>query len=161
VLSRVINLPFRVLGKAARAVQQAEAARQAARGEAPAARSSAATLERSPLDVPPELAAQTPTVPVAPTIAALQAGEALCMVDVRGASERERVPGALHMPDDSAVDLIAEIPAGHRIVVFGDRAGRNARRVAAFLRYRGLEDCAVLEGGFAAWKGAGGPTEGR
>ena len=161
VLSRVLNLPFRVLGKAARAVQQAEAARQAARGDVPSAQSSAGTLDRSPLDVPPEVAATTGSLPVAAVLAAQQRGDPLCFVDVRSPEEQARghIPGSLSMPDETVLIDLAEIPPATRILVVGDRAGRHARRVASFLRYRGLEDCFVLEGGYAAWKGSGGPAQ--
>jgi rhodanese-related sulfurtransferase len=161
LLRRLANLPLRALGHAARAVKRAEAERAARQGPLPVAPSAANLRVGSPLDVPPEIDVGELSVPAAQVLDALRQGLPLTFVDVRNLTEhrRARPPGALHMPDERAVSDLAEIPAGHRAIVVGDKGGAHARRVGAFLRYRGLDDTGVLEGGFPAWQAAGGPVE--
>lgn len=163
MLDRILNLPLRALGKAARVVQQVEVERQAKAGPPPSARSSASLRVGSPMDVPPDAAFGPMTRTAGQILADLEAGLAVALVDVRGVvqHQRARPTGALHMPDELVVTQIAEIPADGRILVIGDKKGDHARRVASFLRYRGLEDTWILDGGFPAWKAAGGSvTEG-
>lgn len=159
MLARIINLPFTVLGKVARAVQEREASKQARQGDGPTARASAVTTRRSPLDVPDDFQVGDLALAVDELARAIDAGRAPNLVDVRGRSEHAQghIAGSFNMPGDAIQMELAEIPAG-RIVVYGDRTGRHARRVATFLRYRGLDDCWVLDGGLPAWKDAGHPV---
>ncbi|MCK6503130.1 rhodanese-like domain-containing protein [Myxococcota bacterium] len=161
LLQRLAHLPLRALGRAARAVQRAEAERQSRQGPLPVAASAASLRVGSPMDVPPEVDVGELSTTAAEVLGAQAAGQPLTLVDVRNLGEhrRARPAGALHMPDERAVIDLAEIPAGHRAVVVGDKGGAHARRVAAFLRYRGLDDTWVLDGGFPAWQAAGGAVE--
>ncbi|RME20194.1 MAG: rhodanese-like domain-containing protein [Deltaproteobacteria bacterium] len=153
----VLNLPLAALRRLARAVRELDERRRAS-GSEPVARVDLG-LRRSPLDIPDDFQTHALTITV-DRLRQLQAtGEGPAVVDVRAAADfaRGHIPGALSMPGDSIVMGLAEIPPGRGIVVVGDRAGREARRVTRFLRYRGLDESWMLDGGFPAWKDAVGP----
>lgn len=160
MLSRIVNLPLRVIGRAARAVKQAETERQARQDLPAAARSSATLRVGSPLDVPPDFEPGEMSASAAELLAAMAQGLPHTLVDVRSLGEHRRghPEPCLHMPDERVVSDLAEIPAGSRAVVVGDKTGAHARRVVAFLRYRGLDDATMVDGGFPAWQAALGPV---
>ncbi|NOY25049.1 MAG: hypothetical protein GXP62_04165 [Oligoflexia bacterium] len=160
MLSRILNLPLRALGRAARVVERAEVQRQSLAGDPPSARSSASLRVGSPMDVPDDFKLGPLKATAARILADRDAGIPVALVDVRTTTQhrRARPTGALHMPGEQVVSRIAEIPAQGRIVVIGARSDPHARDVASFLRYRGLEDTWLLDGGFAAWQTAGGPV---
>lgn len=159
MLAQLVNLPFKVLGRAARAVQAREAARRAQAEDGPGAHSAAVQERRSPLDVPEDFHPGELLLSVADLAHAVQAERAPNLVDVRSRAEHAQghIAGSFCMPEAAIHMELAEIPAG-RIVVYGDRGGRHARKVVCFLRYRGLDDAWVLDGGFPAWKAAGHPV---
>ncbi|MCB9777292.1 MAG: rhodanese-like domain-containing protein [Alphaproteobacteria bacterium] len=156
MIRAVLNLPFKVIGKAARVVQDRDRAQRARQVDAPGASMAAPMEARSPLAVPDDFDPGKLVVSAADCARATAEGTEMSWVDVRAdaAFAREHVPGAMSAPGESMVDLIAELPASVRVIVYGDRAGRDARAVATFLRFRGLEDVWVLDGGFPAWKAA-------
>lgn len=160
MLERLINLPLRLVGKAAKAVQQSESQRIAKLDPPPSARSSASLRVGSPMDVPEDFVLGDLEVSVDKVIALRDAGRIISVIDVRTATEhtRGRPEGALHMPDERVVDDIAEIPAGAVIIVIGERKSAHATRVASFVRFRGLEETYILDGGYSAWKQAGLPV---
>lgn len=71
--------------------------------------------------------------------------------------------GGRHPLPDSAVFVAAMRRAGVRnesgVVVYDDWAGRAASRCWWLLRHHGHTDVRVLDGGLAAWRGAGGELE--
>lgn len=160
MLVRLINLPLRLVGRAARAVQQAESERIKAQPEPPSARSSASLRVGSPMDVPEDFEPGELELGIDEVLAAREQGRQLMVIDVRTETEfrRRRAEPSLHMPDERVVDDIAEIPAGAFIVVIGERKSAHAQRVAAFLRFRGLEESYILDGGLPAWIQADLPT---
>lgn len=154
MLAPIVNLPLVLLRKAARAVQEREAALRAAEGEGGKARAAGPLHARSPLDVPSDYEPGAISLTPAELAALLAAGGPVALVDVRDPAEQAqgRIPHAYSMPGESVVMDLAELPVGSRIVVYGNRAGRHARRVAVFMRYRGLDDTWVLDGGWPAWQ---------
>ncbi len=160
MFERLINLPLRVVGRAAKAIQQSESQRIARQDPPPSARSSASLRVGSPMDVPEDFVVGELETSVSSLSQARAEGRILSVIDVRTSTEhhRGRPEGALHMPDERIVDDIAEIPAGAIIVVIGERKSAHAGRVASFLRFRGLDETYVLDGGFSAWKQAGLPV---
>ena len=162
MLAPIVNLPLVLLRRAARAVQAREAARRAAEGDGTHARTAGPLHARSPLDVPSDYAPGAITMTPEELQGLLAAGSPVALVDVREPAEQDRgrIPHAYSMPGESVVMDLAELPVGSRIVVYGNRAGRHARRVAVFMRYRGLDDTWVLQGGWPAWQehqGGAGP----
>ena len=93
----------------------------------------------------------------------------LLLVDIRDIRElgREgRIPGALHAPrgmlefwiDPASPYHRAELATDKRLVLFCASSWRSALAAAA-LRDMGVTDVAEMEGGFTAWRDAGGPVE--
>ena len=97
------------------------------------------------------------------------------------AYDLEHVPGAIHAWPEDGMDQNAAsygqalspnpYPTGPRdwfralgidtttrVVAYDDRHGRDAARFVWLMAFVGLENGAVLNGGLAAWKGAGLPT---
>ena len=95
--------------------------------------------------------------------------------------EREHVPGAVHAWPQDGMDQNAAtygqalspnpyptgprewfrslgIDASTRVVAYDDRHGQDAARLVWLMAFVGLENGAVLNGGLAAWKGAGLPV---
>ncbi len=163
MIDRILNMPFKVLGKAARKVQERDAERRRAAGDADQATAVDLGPRRSPLDTPEDFDPGDVRISAQDLLDAVAAGQDLQIVDVRSKDEHARghLPRAHAMPGETIVMGLAEIPSDGRIVVYGDRAGRHARRVTLFLRYRGLDDSWYLDGGLPAWQAAGGALERR
>jgi rhodanese-related sulfurtransferase len=89
----------------------------------------------------------------------LEAGEAV-LIDVREPDEhaRERIPGARPLPL-SRLDQVPPVRTEGRLAILhcrsGSRTAANATRLAGAV----AGECAILEGGLAAWKAAGLPVE--
>ncbi|MDB9528954.1 rhodanese-like domain-containing protein [Oscillatoria sp. CS-180] len=84
---------------------------------------------------------------------------ALTIADVRDRTEfnKERITGAVPMPMDQLPQSAEPLLEYNRdIYVYGD----NAAQAAGQLRQAGFKSVSVLQGGLAAWKAIGGPTEG-
>ncbi len=149
---RLVNLPFAVAGKAARAFQAREDARTAAtygKAEDPG------DVANNTHKLPPT---QTPADVVQIAPAAL-VGRKVHWIDVREASERnEVIPGAVHMPILTVNVRVSELPPDETVVVYCNAGGR-ATQVACFFRDRGMEDTWALTGGLPAWIAAGGAVE--
>jgi rhodanese-related sulfurtransferase len=90
----------------------------------------------------------------------LDRGEKPVVLDMRPAEKfaQGRVPGAMNIPLAELEERYGEIPAGKRIVAYGDSALEDFQGgVRLFdLNFFGSQ---VLEGGFNAWKNKGYPTE--
>lgn len=163
MLGRLINLPFKVLGSVARAVQDRNDAAMKARhgeGEAGDSYDYLADRELADKEVPADYDPGRVDISAAAAIASLKSGEPPFFVDVSPVDQYNlgHVPGAVHMPGGSVEIRLAELPPDRRVVI-SCRDGAFSRRVTRFLRFRGLEDTWVLTGGLAAWKKAGGPLE--
>jgi rhodanese-related sulfurtransferase len=152
MFGRLVNLPFRVLGTVARAVQEREAARAAQDAPETAESADAETIS---LDVPADFD------PGAIRISGKRCvSEGGLVVDVGSRSEwlAEHPVGAMHIPAPEIGIRLAELPPSTRIVMIGRKAAEG-EAVVRFLRFRGLDDTWTLRGGLAAWTRAGGNTE--
>ena len=106
-------------------------------------------------------------IPAADALA-LQDDESVQIVDIRDVRELDRdgmVPGALHAPRgmlefwvDPASPYHREVFASGKKFVFYCASGWRSALAAETLQDMGLEPVAHIEGGFTAWKDAGGPV---
>lgn len=159
VLRRMINLPFAVASKAARAYQGVQDARLKREhgvasdpGSVPLFREIAGGLGEGD----PALA---PTLTAAEVRLAMSRGP-VAFVDVRGRARFDagHIAGATHMPMSEVGVRVSELPGDIPVVTYCED-GRDSARAVAFFRARGMEDTFVLSGGFAAWgSGAGAGT---
>jgi rhodanese-related sulfurtransferase len=173
MIRRLVNLPFKVLGRAARAVQAREAA-AAPRSDgatASGAGSEGANPGHDPsrgrdnipqLDTPEDFDAGDMRVNAADVVADLQAGRTLAFVDLRDPTSSGAltagIPLAQRIPLATLGIQLAELPpAGHPVIVY-DEAGQEATDAVRFLRWRGIDDAVCLDGGLVAWRAAGGPV---
>jgi rhodanese-related sulfurtransferase len=157
MLKRLVNLPFRVLGKAARAVQDREEhARQARYGDGADTAPQAGDANIPELEVPADFEAGALGARAADLRARIAGGGAVEFVDVRPQPGSELPPGTEHIPLDTLGIQLAELPpAGQPIIVVG-ADDETARRTARFLRWRGIEDADFLVGGGPAWAASAG-----
>ena len=91
------------------------------------------------------------------------------LVDIRDVRELKRegkVPGALHAPrgmlefwGDPDSPYYREIFGSSKKFVFFCAGGLRSALATAQLQRMGLEPVAHIEGGFGAWRDAGGPVE--
>lgn len=155
MLKRLVNLPFSVAGRVARAVQDREDAKVRARyGEA----RDPGEIAIPPAAPPPEAAdVSGATVDAARALSARSADEPVTFVDVRPAGSRGGIPGALSMPVDEIGVRVSELPTEGWVVAYCED-GTQALAAVRFFRARGMEDTFALEGGLRAWRAAGGPT---
>ncbi len=106
-------------------------------------------------------------IPAAEALA-LQEDEAVQIVDIRDVRELDRdgmIPGALHAPRgmlefwvDPASPYHREVFANGKKFVLYCASGWRSALAAETLQDMGLDPVAHIEGGFAAWKEAGGPV---
>ncbi len=156
MIDRLINLPFKIIGKAARAVQERQDASDRERAE----KMTAASRERSnapAVEVPDDI--ETGDLSITPAaLRELCAGpQKVLIIDVREAADWRagHIPSATHMPLSTLGLDLAELPPLTRLIaVCAD--GTDSRLAARFLRYRGMEDSWFLAGGLPAWQAAGG-----
>ena len=102
-------------------------------------------------------------------VAAELASERVVLVDLREEEEREAhgvIRGAIHIPRgmlefcaDGATPIhVAELEPGRRAVLYCALGNRSALAVLT-LTEMGFTDVAHLDGGFAAWRQAGGAVD--
>jgi len=161
MIRRIANLPFRVLGKAARKFQdRQDAAMKAAHGSGNMDESFE-SLENVPeFDTPDDFATGTTSIDAQTVAHALKTGAPIQLIDVRlpVAFAAQTLPGAMNLPLATLGIRLAELPpATVRVVVFDDTGDTEAADAARFLRWRGVEDAWHLEGGLAAWLEHDGP----
>ncbi len=155
MIGRFVNLPFKVLGSVARAVQEREAARWAKEDtdSRPAEETEFISLEVSadfdpgPIRITAKRAVKEPA----------------WLLDVGTDAEwaEEHADGATHIPVPEIGIRLAELPPNTRIIIY-DRGGHESEQVVRFLRFRGVDETWSLRGGLAAWSRAGGPvTQGK
>ena len=115
-----------------------------------------------------EANAKIETVPAADAVA-LAGRDDVVLVDIRDPRELERdgrVPGALHCTRgmlefwiDPASPYHKPVFAEDKRFVFFCAGGMRSALAAATAHDMGLKPVAHIEGGFGAWKAAGGPIE--
>lgn len=153
VIRRIVNLPFRVLGKAARAFQDREDAAMKAvyAGSLPAEED----LQNVPqFDTPTDFETGSTGLGLVAVQAALDGPQSVQFVDIRTAEafSAGSLPGALHLPLATLGIRLAELPpASVKVVVYGRANESEVIEAARFLRWRGFEDAWHLEGGISAW----------
>ena len=119
-------------------------------------------------DMVAEANAMIETIPTADAIALLGDPD-VTFVDIRDVRELQRegkVPGAFHAPrgmlefwiDPESPYAKAEFLSGKRLVFYCASAWRSALATRT-AQEMGLERVAHVEGGFAAWRKAGGAVE--
>ncbi|WP_284124680.1 sulfurtransferase [Parerythrobacter aestuarii] len=80
----------------------------------------------------------------------------LASVHQPGSSMPGKIPDAIHL--ESRLAILGVAP-GSRIVLYDDSALRTACRAWFLLKMFGLDDVAVLDGGFTKWREEGRPLE--
>ena len=143
MIGKVLNLPFKVLGGVARAVQANESKKwsdHAAR-DAEAAQS----MKGMDLSVPSDFEPGNIHVDGEVATTALGTG---CVVDV--SDHPVRTDGVLHIPFGEVGIRIAELPPNSTVVIIADDQAKSDA-VVRFLRHRGLDETWSLRGGSAAW----------
>ncbi|MBN2210298.1 MAG: FAD-dependent oxidoreductase [Sedimentisphaerales bacterium] len=82
----------------------------------------------------------------------LQAGEALCLLDVRTPVELGymRMPGATHIPLGALRERLHEVPKDKPIIAFCNYSLRGYE-AALILRHAGYDNVAVMDGGLVMW----------
>lgn len=164
MIGRLINLPFKVLGRVSRAVQDRnDLAMKAQHGQGEAGDDYSAfdNADRLFEALPADLQFENLDMDPAKVLTSEKRGAPVLLVDVRrpAAFKGGHIPDAAHIPLGALHIRLAELPPDQRIVVYCDD-GRASRDAVMFLRFRGLEDTWVLAGGMAAWRRAGGSVTG-
>jgi len=82
------------------------------------------------------------------------------LLDVREPEEfaRERVPGAVNVPQSDLATRLSEIPRDRPILTIC-QSGSRSLRSAQFLHQQGYQNVATVVGGTRAWRDAGRPIE--
>jgi rhodanese-related sulfurtransferase len=155
MLRRLVNLPFSVAARAARAFQEREDARTREKYGATQDPGDVAVSDKPA--VGPDVSGDPASVRMsaADAVAAVRAGRNAVFVDVREAVGRESIAGANHMPLTEVGIRLSELSDDQLVIAFSDTDAASTRAVL-FFRERGIEDAWVLVGGLAAWKAAGG-----
>jgi rhodanese-related sulfurtransferase len=117
-----------------------------------------------------EAMATVSTLPVLNALA-LKDDPAVQLVDLREAGELDRdgvIPGAYHAPRgmlefwvDPESPYFRKVFATEKTLVLFCAGGLRSALAAKTLMDMGMTNIAHIEGGFAAWKDAGGPIEAR
>lgn len=94
----------------------------------------------------------------------IEQGPAPVIVDVRNATaqtlERQRIPGAVHVPVQDAARHLSELPRDREIILYCTCPNEaSAAKVARLLMNNGFRRVRPLKGGLEAWIEAGNPVE--
>ena len=157
MLRRLVNLPFSLATRAARAYQEREDARTRERhaaSEAAAAEAAATLSDRvgNAADLG-TFDATSCRMDLARARALAAGSQPVAWVDVRAVLDRRSLPGAIHMPVAEANVRVSELPPDVPVVVYCED-GRESARATVFFRERGMEDTWWLAGGLSAWHGS-------
>ena len=160
MLRRLVNLPFAVATRAAKAFQDREDARAREKYGATRDPGEIANSDRPPSA--PQVYSTLDPASVRMDAAAVRAAQAdgkrVVLVDVREHVSAPSIAGSLHMPLSEVSTRVSEFSDEQTVVAWGtDGAATHA---VLFFRERGVEDAWVLAGGVAAWRAAGGAVEG-
>lgn len=158
MLRRLVNLPFSVATRAAKAFQDREDAKIREKygptvdpGDiAGSGKPTSAPVVHSDLD-PAAIRMEASVVRQAQ-----KEKRNVVLVDVRESTAGEGIPGSLHMPLSEVSIRVSELSDDQLVVAWG--ADAMATQAVLFFRERGIEDSWVLAGGVPAWKAAGGPV---
>ncbi|MFN7145290.1 MAG: rhodanese-like domain-containing protein [Myxococcota bacterium] len=159
MLRRLVNLPFAVATRAAKAFQDREDAKAREKYGAtrdPGDLANTAEPPRAP-EVHSDVDPATVRMDAAAVRAAQAAGRNVVLVDIRERRGGEGIPGSLHMPLSEVSIRVSELSDDQLVVAWGPDDA--AVKAVLFFRERGIEDAWVLPGGVAAWKAAGGTVE--
>ena len=148
MIGKVLNLPFKVLGGVARAVQANESKKWSDHAARDA--ESAQASKGMDLSVPSDFDPGNIHVDGDVATEALSSG---CVVDV--SSHPVRVEGVMHIPFGEVGIRIAELPPNSTVVIIADDQTKSDR-VVRFLRHRGLDETWSLRGGSSTWSHAKG-----
>lgn len=161
MLRTLINLPFRALCHAARAVQVRQDAREQARQARRTSGPELGTRNIPQLDTPPDFEPAGLGWSAAELAQALASEAPPCLIDVREgeAGGRPCLPASEHLPLSTLGIRLAELPPEPRRLVFYDERGEAGREAARFVRFRGNDGAHYLAGGLRAWTGGGRPVE--
>jgi rhodanese-related sulfurtransferase len=159
MFKRMVNLPFKVLGKAARAVQERENAAIKERYEEAVVSDAEADSKHVPkFDTPDDYQPADLTLTAAQVLER-NAREGLVFLDVRSESRTRQLADSLHIPLNTLDIRLAELPpAGTPIIVYCED-GESSEFATRFLRFRGIDETWCLEGGLHAWEAAEGELE--
>jgi rhodanese-related sulfurtransferase len=157
---RLVNLPFSVATRAARAFQEREDAKLREKYGATQDPGDMANTHGPPSapKVYSTLDPATIRMDAASVRGAQGQGRNVLLVDLRERRVGEGIPGALHMPLSEISTRVSELSDDQLVAAFSDDDA-SATQAVLFFRERGIEDSWVLPGGLARWKAAGGPTE--
>jgi rhodanese-related sulfurtransferase len=159
MLRRLVNLPFAVATRAAKAFQDHEDAKTREKYgptkdpgqiDNPTGRAGAPLVEHA-------LDAGAVRIAATDVVAAQKKGRNVVLVDIRESRTGEAPAGSLHMPLSEVSIRVSELSDDQLVVAFG--GDDAALQAVSFFRERGIEDAWVLGGGIPAWKAAGGRTE--
>ncbi len=143
MIGKVLNLPFKVLGGVARAVQANESKKWSDHAARDA--ESAQAAKGMDLSVPNDFDPGNIHVDGSVATEALSNG---CVVDV--SNNPVRVDGVVHIPFSEVGIRIAELPPNSTVVIIADDQAKSDR-VVRFLRHRGLDETWSLRGGSSTW----------
>ena len=160
MIRRLVNLPFKIIGKAARAVQerQDESDRAKAEEMTAASRARGGMGNLPAVEVPDDFDAGDVAMSLKGLDALLASKKDVLIIDVRTGDgwAAGHIEGAEHMPLKTLGLDLAELPALTNFVVVCED-GIDSRLAAKFLRFRGLDESWHLEGGLATWRANGRP----
>ena len=157
MIRRIVNLPFRVLGKAARAFQDRHDAAAKMAGAGATDPSEDVFTNIPEFDTPDDFATDSTGLSPTAVRAAIEGSQPVQLVDVRSTvrDAQDTLPGAIHLPLATLGIRLAELPpADVKVVVYGNANEPEVIEATRFLRWRGFEDAWHLEGGLAAWGAA-------
>lgn len=163
MFKRLINLPFSVATRAAKAFQDREDARLKEKygtADDPGDVAISAAPAVAPVTTG-EVDLAACRMETAAALKAVNGKSPVAFVDVRSADRRRigSIAGAVHMPMNEIGIRVSELPPDQLVIAFCDDGAESAKAVA-FFRERGMEDTWWLAGGLAAWRAAGGRIEG-
>ncbi len=147
MIGKVLNLPFKVLGGVARAVQAQDAKKRTQQNEGSAPDKQPRGID---IQVPDDFDAGPLGMAAETALPLMDSG---CIVDAT--TQGAGIPNALRIPAADIGIRIAELPPETTIVVITDDS-KNSDQIVRFLRHRGLDETWSLDGGLNAWKTVGG-----
>lgn len=159
MLKRLVNLPFAVATRAAKAFQDREDAKLREKYGATRDPGEVANYDKpqgGPV-VYSTLDPATVRMDAKTALAAQKDGKNVVLIDVRERRAGEGIAGSLHMPLSEVSTRVSELSDDQLVVAWGPDAA--VTQAVLFFRERGIEDSWILAGGVAAWKAAGGAVE--
>ena len=159
MLRRLVNLPFAVATRAAKAFQDREDAKTREKYGATRDPGDIANTDKPPSapTVFTDLDPSTVRMEAAAVLAAQREKRNVVLVDVRESRAGQGIAGSLHMPLSEVSTRVSELSDDQLVVAWGPEDA--VTQAVLFFRERGIEDSWILVGGVAAWKAAGGPVE--